>query len=117
MNARRGFTLIELMIVIIIIGLLAAMAIPKYNMAAHKSKEKEADMVLAQIYRLQQVYHNEHDEFAPTQADLQTVGFKHPGTLRWYTWSGDVSVPLCLTSTGPWKSRQVQADGDIVNCP
>jgi prepilin-type N-terminal cleavage/methylation domain-containing protein len=117
MNARRGFTLVELMIVIVILGILAAIAVPKYNVTTHKSKEKEADMLLAQLYRLQQVYWNEHGEFAPTEADLLSVGFKNPGTLRYYTWSGNVAIPQCIASTGPWKSRQVLADGDIVNCP
>ena len=116
MNARRGFSLIELMIVIVIMGLLAAIAIPKYNVTAHKSKEKEADMLLAQLYRLQQVYKNEYGVFAPSATDLQEVGFKNPGTLRHYTWSGSVEIPICVNSTGPWKSRKVLADGDIVDC-
>ncbi len=116
MNPRRGFTLVELMIVIVIVGILVAIAIPKYNVSTHKSKEKEADMVLAQLYRLQQVYRNEHGVFASSEVDLQAVGFRNPGAMRYYTWSGSVTIPICLNSTGPWKSRQVLADGDIVDC-
>ncbi len=116
MKRNQGFSLVELMIVVVILGILAAIAIPRYNMTTHKSKEKEADMVLSQIFRLQQVYRNEHGVFAPSMAELQAVGFRNPGQLRHYTWSGSVTIPLCLTSTGGWSSRQVLADGDIIDC-
>ena len=43
---RRGFTLIELMIVVVIIGILAALAIPKFMKVTGKAKVAEAKTIL-----------------------------------------------------------------------
>ena len=49
MNNQKGFSLVELLIAIVIIGILAAVAVPQYNSYIAKSKESEASSVMAVI--------------------------------------------------------------------
>ncbi len=62
-NAGAGFTLIELMIVVGIIGLLSAIAIPNFLSYQARSRRSEAYVNLAAVARLQNTYHAEIGEF------------------------------------------------------
>jgi len=59
-HSRKGFTLIELMIVVVIIGILAALAIPRFMQATVKSRQSEAKGILKQIYTMERTVRQEN---------------------------------------------------------
>lgn len=68
---EHGFTLVELMIVVLIIGILATLAVPQYLEWARNSREAEAKPLLRQIYTLQYRHEAKTGAFSATLAGLE----------------------------------------------
>jgi len=67
---ESGFTLLELMIVVAIIGILAAVAIPQYQVYVAKTKQAEADEILSAVYTNEILYQSENGTYANSEALL-----------------------------------------------
>ncbi|MEB3192265.1 MAG: type IV pilin-like G/H family protein [Snowella sp.] len=77
--SSRGFTLLELLIVVIIIGILAAIAIPNLINQVGKARESEARTLLGAMNRAQQSYFSEKGLFASngSQLEVPVTGLKY----------------------------------------
>ena len=70
---RHGFTLVEVLIVVIIIGILAAIGIPQFAASIEKAKGGEARAGLGHIQTAEKIYFAENEQYTPTIANLDIV--------------------------------------------
>ena len=72
-RGKEGFSMVELMVVLVIIGVLVLLALPKLRPVVTKAKTTEAKLMLKQVYTLEQSYKFEHDRYSQSLPD---VGFE-----------------------------------------
>jgi type IV pilus assembly protein PilE len=70
MQKSDGFTLIELMIVVAIIGILAAIALPSYQDYVRKSRRTDATVAISKIQQAQEKWRANNTSYTTTLSDL-----------------------------------------------
>lgn len=85
---NNGFTLIELMIVVGILGVLAAVAIASYNAYVRRSRNSEATAILADIRLKQEAYRGAFHQYAN-------------GCDAWFPAASPKATPTATTGSGP----------------
>ncbi len=79
----KGFTLIELMIVVAIIAILAAIAIPQYRKFQMKSKTSEAKTNIGAIRTAEEAYAAEHDKYVLADWDPGQSAVANGNAVNW----------------------------------
>ena len=93
LKKQHGFTLVELMIVVAIIGVLSAVAVPNFKKYQAKAKTSEAKVQLAAAYTAQQAFYGDFGMYAHC---FDYMGFNpsNERTARYYAigFSDDVDI-------------------------
>jgi type IV pilus assembly protein PilA len=93
---QGGFTLIELMIVVAIIGILAAVAIPQYMNFTKKSKSSEAKVIVAGFVTAEAAYFAEQNTF--TEDEINNLG-DPASSAKYYAYSATINADTSVTVT------------------
>ncbi len=95
---ERGFTLIELVVVLAILGILLALAVPRYIGFRKRAFKEEIANILQEVKTLSWAYYQEYDTFAPITT-ATVIGFVMPGNSRWA-----LPVPATSATVITWTS-------------
>lgn len=112
LNEQSGFTLVELMIVVAIIGVLSAVAVPNFKKYQAKAKTSEAKVQLAAAYTAEQAFFGDFGIYASC---LSYMGYDPSDELmsRYFAIGFDVGLDINVTSYTSAKNSGMSA----TQCP
>ena len=125
MKAQRkragGFTLLELLMVVIIIAILASIALPQYLRSVARSRRAEALSVLALIRSAEARYAAEHQVYTPKYDDMDVEFSNIDGSaasgasFAHGSWTFDISAATTKPSVTGQKTSAIGLAGTTVN--
>ena len=126
-NTQAGFTLIELMVVIVILGLLAGVIIPRFMGETDKAKVATTKMQIASLESALKMYKLDNGSYPSTEQGLQALvesptagnlptnwrkgGYLEKGKVPKDPWKNDY-IYICPGSHGDFDLSSLGADGE-----
>ena len=89
---RKGFTLLELVVVVIILGILATLGFTQYTKMVEKGRTAEAKMILGQIRTAETAYNQQFGSFTSVLANLAVEAPSGASTNHYFSYSVDATT-------------------------
>lgn len=105
---RKGFTLLELIIVIIIVGVLATLGFTQYTKVVEKGRAAEARAILGSLRTAENSYFLENGVYTATIAELGIDAPAACATTHYFSYA-------CAVATGTCTATRCQAGGKTPN--
>ncbi|MFH1441888.1 MAG: prepilin-type N-terminal cleavage/methylation domain-containing protein [Candidatus Omnitrophota bacterium] len=112
MSNKKGFTLLELIIVIIIIGILATLAVSQYSRIIEKSRSAEARAIIGSIRQRAAAIYFENANNCTTCTDIN-LGIGIAAAVKGGDYPGPVAAN-CFTSQYFWYKATAGANGVVI---
>ena len=117
LSQQSGFSLVELMIVVAIIGLLAAIGVPQYQKFQARARQSEAKTALGALYSSEQSFFAEWNCYS---TDLRNIGYGVTGAnlryLSGFSTAASVNGGGCLQGAPPANNAAGCAVSNGLNC-
>ncbi len=110
----RGFTLVEMMVVVVIVGVLATLAVVGYRKIIQSSHVAEATNTVQSIRVAQESYYAETQQYANISADLSTAYYPQgtPTGQKATVWGAACPAGTCPTQD--WSALPLHIDGPVM---
>jgi prepilin-type N-terminal cleavage/methylation domain-containing protein len=122
---KQGFSIIELMVTLVILGVLAAVAVPKLFGMIDKSKAAELSLAAGTYIKLQETYMHEYHKGGDWQAigyrspannvtgKASSTNFEYDASQATYNWSAKNNIPLNSCAKGHTWFVNYDFDGNL----
>lgn len=125
MRSVKGFSLLELLVVLIIVGILAALSIPNYTKTRERAVDKEAQTALSLVQAAERIYRLKARSYYPVSglpleddiADINTDLNLNLAEEKWdYSIAGGAST-FTANATRSGRTWSIDQDDPQASCP